>query len=235
VQKIQEKPFTAPGKILLLFSGGTDSAVLLKYMLENKVDVSVLHVHTGWSTYDQKKLKRQAEVVHNIINYYKKKYYAFPLYEATVKLDLSNLHPYLFAKDEQWCHFFAGIYCRHLNIKDIWVGTFTYITKDIEKTSKGTFNYWMYDGQMYEYINYGTRNDWYCRDIKIHCPMTDFKEQGIDSFETKKEAFLYLDPEVRTMVKSCHFSSDIEFCGECYKCQTDVAVGIRNDKGEIIV
>jgi len=232
--KKQEKPFIAPGKILLLFSGGTDSAVLLKYMLEQKVDLHVLYVNTGWSPYNQRRLKRQKEVVDNIIKFYKNKYYDFPFHEATVKMDLPD-SPLVFGKDEHWCHVFSGIYCRQLNIKDIWQANFTYIIKDHYKYGKGEYWYCMYDGEHYEFLSYGTRNDWKCRDIKIHYPVTDFKGEGIDSFETKKEAFLYLEPEVRFMVKSCFDSSYVDFCGKCKKCLLDIAVGIKNDKGEIIV
>jgi hypothetical protein len=217
-------------KELVLFSGGPDSTILLNYLLKQNKKIIVLYVQTGWCYEGQQKIPIQNNVVVNILKYFQEKKYNFEFINSGLFINLPQAFSN-FGTDDQWCTFMAAIICRSLNIKKIWSGYFTY-TENNRKEFTGSGTYWIYDGSLKEYINYGSRNDPDFKDIEYLTPKTVFNNTGIDSFNTKKEAFDSLDFELKKLVRSC--VSEINFCGKCYKCKTYIHHKITNEKGDIL-
>ena len=217
--------------ILLLFSGGVESTVLLKYFLKDSDKlVYVLYTELGYDNISKKRTIEQTKAATNILNYLKDNYRDFNY--GTVKLNLNNIDRQQHIKngfgfDEQWNIFFASMYAKLHGIKDIWIGQFSY--NDYHRME---FNLdpltWYYDGTLEKYALLGSALDFnFSKDLKINFPSRNFKKQGIDSFKTKKEAFDYLEPELRTMIRSCE--GEEKFCGKCFKCTQYIKYGIKND------
>jgi hypothetical protein len=78
-------------KELLLFSGGPDSTVLLKYFLIIKKPLVVLHIQMGWCNGLQPRVKIQKKRVDKLIKYFKKKYYDFEYMDAGIFLNCVRL------------------------------------------------------------------------------------------------------------------------------------------------
>jgi hypothetical protein len=217
--------------ILLLFSGGVESTVLLKHFLkETDQSVYVLYTELGYDEPAQKRIPEQTKVVNQMLNYFKQNYRDFNY--GSVKLNLNKitrsqqLHGG-FGFDEQWNIFFASVYARLNGINDIWIGQFSY--NDYHRIE---FNLnplsWFYDGTLEKYALLGSGLDFnFCKDLKIDFPSRNFKKQGIDSFKSKKEAFNYLEPELQGMVRSCE--GEEKFCGKCFKCTQYIKYEMKND------
>ena len=217
--------------ILLLFSGGVESTVLLKYFLkETDTLVYVLYTELGYDEVSQKKIPEQTKSVNQILNYFKKNYRDFNY--GTVKLNLNKINRMQqsysgFGFDEQWNIFFASIHARLNGINNIWIGQFSY--NDYHRIEYGLEPLsWFYDGTLEKYALLGSCLDFnFFKDLKINFPSRNFKKQGIDSFKTKKEAFDYLEPELQTMIRSCE--GEEKFCGKCFKCTQYIKYGMKND------
>jgi hypothetical protein len=165
-----------------------------------------------------------------VLNYFKNKYRDFNY--SSLELNLNNIVRSQqikngFGFDEQWNLFFASMYAKLNNIKNIWIGQFSYndyhrIEFNLEPLS------WFYDGTLEKYALLGTGLDFnFCKDLKINFPSRNFKKQGIDSFKSKKEAFDYLEPELQAMIRSCEGKE--KFCGKCFKCIQYIQYKIKND------
>jgi len=217
-------------KELVLFSGGPDSTILLEYLLKQKKFIHVLYVQLGYDNTKQKHLQLQNEAVKNVLTYFRKKGHHFDYTSSGIFLDIPKSEP-RFGSDDQWSAFFAGIVCRMYGIKKIWAGFYSY-TYDNRKELLGHGPDWVFDGSLNKFIQYGTTADTNYKDIQYLTPRSVFNRTEIDSFKTKKEAFDSLDPELKTLVRSCY--GDLQFCGECYKCQTYIHHGIKNKKGELL-
>lgn len=217
--------------ILLLFSGGVESTVLLKYFLKNTNSlIYVLYTRLGYDNFAIDRIKEQDIAVEKILNIYQNKYRSFNYGSADVYLNnISREHTDKkgFGYDEQWNCFFASMYARMLNIKEIWLGLFTYSHK--ERVKNGShFQSWFYDGTFEKYASLGSCLDYnFTKDLLIKFPAKEFKGMGIDSLKSKKEAWDYIDEEVRPWVRSCW--SKEKFCGKCYKCVSYINSGIKND------
>lgn len=206
-------------KKLLLFSGGVESTVLLKYFLkETDYSIHILYNQLGYCDFFKKKIPEQNKASNNVLNYFKKNYRDFDY--STTKIDLDvTIQQQMdkgFGFDEQWNMFFAGMYAKIFGIKDIWIAEFSYVNVHGTKM-RGYPAYWFHDGTLEKYMSLGLALDWnYMSNIKINFPSKNFNKTGIDSFNSKKEAFDYLEPELRKLVRSCE--REEKFCGECYKC-----------------
>lgn len=216
--------------ILLLFSGGIESTVLLKYFLKdtNKL-IHVLYTKLGYDDLSKKRIVEQTKAATNVLNFLKKKYRDFNY--SSLDLNLNNItrnkNNICFGYDEQWNIFFGSMYAKLYNIKDIWIGQFS--CNDIHRTE---FNLqplnWYYDGTLEKYALLGSGLDFnFCKDLKINFPSKNFKKQGIDSFVSKKEVFDYLEPELQKIVRSCE--GEEKFCGKCFKCEQYIKYGMKND------
>jgi len=76
--------------ILLLFSGGVESTVLLKHFLKETDElVYVLYTELGYDEVAQKKTLEQTKAVNEILNYFKKNYRDFNY--GNVKLNLNKI------------------------------------------------------------------------------------------------------------------------------------------------
>jgi len=215
-------------KELLCFSGGLDSSVLLKYFLTIKKPLIVLHTQMGWCSDLQPRLKIQKDSVDKIIKYYKKKYYDFEYIDAGIFLNI----PYngaIFGGDEHWCAFIGGLVCRFYNLKRMWLASFSYGWQNRYNFKKEP-PYWLLQGNMNYYLNAATFTQ--KTDIQFCIPKFFYKGKKIDKLKTKKEAWDYLDPEIKKLVRSC--DSSVFFCGKCYKCDTYIYGKMKNKKGEII-
>lgn len=207
--------------ILLLFSGGVESTVLLKYFLkETNADVHVLYTELGYDNLVKERLPEQSIASKNVLEYLKNKYRKFEY--SSLSLYMNNVDHEksinkVFGYDAHWNMFFAAIYAKLNDIKDIWIGQFSY--NDFHRTE---FNLnplnWFYDGTLESFALLGLCLDMnFYKDLKINFPSRNLKGQGIDSFKTKKEAFFYLEKELQVLVRSC--TGKEKFCGKCYKCQ----------------
>jgi hypothetical protein len=217
--------------ILLLFSGGVESTVLLKYFLKetNKL-IHVLYTKLGYDDLSKKKVYEQSKAASNVLNYLKKNYRDFNF--SSLELNLNNItrHQHqegAFGFDEQWNIFFASMHAKLYGINNIWIGQFSYndyhrIEFNLDPLS------WYYDGTLEKYALLGSGLDFnFCKDLKINFPSRNFKKEGIDSFKSKKEAFNYLEPELQKMIRSC--IGEEKFCGKCFKCTQYIKYGMKND------
>jgi 7-cyano-7-deazaguanine synthase in queuosine biosynthesis len=217
--------------IILLFSGGVESTVLLKYFLKDTN--KLIHVLFNKLHYDDVhglKYVEQNKTVDNILNYFKKNYRDFNF--SSTELKLNNVNSVQqeangFGYDEQWNIFFATIYAKLFGIKDIWLGEFTYC--NIHSTiTRGFPAFWFHNGTLEKYALAGTMFDFnFYKDLKINFPSKNFNKTGIDSFKSKKEAFQYLEPELQKMVRSCEGKE--KFCGQCGKCKQYKTLEIVNE------
>jgi 7-cyano-7-deazaguanine synthase in queuosine biosynthesis len=216
--------------ILLLFSGGVESTVLFKYFLKETNElIYILYTELGYDDIAKKRTIEQTKAATDILNYFKKNYRDFNY--GTAKLYLNNvIRQQLkngFGFDDQWNIFFASIYAKLNGIQNIWIGQFSY--NDYHRIE---FNLdpldWFYDGTLEKYALLGTGLDFnFSKGLKINFPSRNFKNQGIDSFKSKKEAFNYLEPELQKMVRSCE--GEEKFCGKCFKCTQYIKYGMKND------
>jgi len=217
--------------ILFLFSGGVESTVLLKYFLkETKEIVHVLNTELGYVDYLKPRLIEQKKAAYSILDYFKKNYRDFNF--SSAQLNLNNIN-YLqhqkagFGFDEQWNLFFAGLYARIYNIENIWLGEFSYCNIHSTKT-RGYPAFWYHDGTLEKYALLGVGLDFnFFKDLKINFPSKNFNKKGIDAFNSKKEAFDYLEPELKKLIRSCE--GEEKFCGKCGKCIQYKELKLLND------
>jgi 7-cyano-7-deazaguanine synthase in queuosine biosynthesis len=217
--------------ILLLFSGGVESTVLLKHFLKDTNElIYVLYTELGYDEISKKRTTEQTKAATNVLNYLKKNYKDFNY--STVKLKLNNVtrQQHLkngFGFDEQWNIFFASMYAKLNGIKNIWIGQFSYNDYHRIEFNLGSLS-WYYDGTLEKYALLGSGLDFnFFKDLKINFPSRNFKKQGIDSFKSKKEAFDYLEPELQILVRSCE--GEEKFCGKCFKCTQYIKYEMKND------
>jgi len=216
--------------ILFLFSGGVESTVLLKYFLkETDQLIHVLHTKLGYDDLTKKRIPEQTKAVNDILNYFSKNYRDFNY--SSLELNLNNItrdqhHEKGFGYDEQFNCFFASMYARIYNIKEIWYGEFSYCNIHSTKT-RGFPAYWFHDGTLEKYALLGSCLDFdFIKDLKINFPSKIFNKTGIDSFNSKKEAFDYLEPELQKLVRSCTGAE--KFCGKCSKCKQYKELKLKN-------
>ena len=214
---------------LLLFSGGPDSTILLKDFLQKGKKIRVLYIEMGWSERMKARIPLQNKAVENVLDYLRKTYGDFEYSKASIHTSMNN-HPedeqHYFGKDDQWCMFFAGMFCRNYNIKKMWLGNFTYTT-EVRRARDGTTDDWKYDGQLNGWLESGARHN----NVPEYCtPKTSFRGTDIDSFKTKKEAWDSLEPALKHLVRSC--TSDQWYCGKCSKCWTAQHYKLRDNVGK---
>jgi hypothetical protein len=217
--------------ILFLFSGGVESTVLLKYFLkETKEIVHVLNTELGYADFTKPRLVEQKKAVYNVLDYLKKNYRDFNF--SSMQLNLNNINMLQhqkagFGYDEQWNIFFASMYAKINNIKNIWLGEFSFCNIHSTKT-RGYPAFWYHDGTLEKYALLGSSLDFnFCKDLKINFPSKNFNNKGIDSFKSKKEAFDYLEPELQILIRSCE--GEEKFCGMCGKCIQYKELKLVND------
>ena len=101
--------------ILILFSGGVESTVLLKYFLkETKQIVHVLNTELGYVDHLKPRIIEQKKAVYSILDYFKKNYRDFNF--SSAQLNLNNINALQqqtsgFGYDEQWNIFFDCFFC----------------------------------------------------------------------------------------------------------------------------
>lgn len=217
--------------ILLLFSGGIESTVLLKHFLKDTNElVYVLHTSLGYDNLSKKRTTEQIKAATNVLNYLKNNYREFNY--GTVKLNLDNINREQhenngFGYDEQWNMFFASMYAKLHGIKNIWIGHFSY-NYQCRKDFNLEPDNWYVDGTLERYALLGCNLDFsFFKDLKINFPSRNFKKESIDSLKSKKEAFDYLEPELQKMIRSCQ--GEEKFCGKCFKCIQYIKYGLKND------
>jgi 23S rRNA (adenine1618-N6)-methyltransferase len=81
-------------------------------------------------------------------------------------------------------------------------------------------------------LNFGTNYDNKFKDLSFVIPRFFYNGKDIDSFKTKKEAWDYLGPELKKLVRSCE--GNVDFCGVCYKCKVYIYQKMTDQKGKII-
>ena len=217
--------------ILLLFSGGVESTVLLKHFLKSTDElIYVLYTELGYDDVSKKRIFEQTKAATNVLNYFEKNYRDFKY--GSVKLNLNNINREQnikngFGFDEQWNLFFAGMYAKLLDIENIWIAEFSYCNTHSTKT-RGYPAYWYHDGTLEKFSSFGLGLDWNkISKLKINFPSKNFKKEGIDSFISKKEAFDYLEPELKKLIRSCE--GEEKFCGKCGKCVQYKELKLVND------
>ena len=168
--------------ILVLFSGGVESTVLLKYFLkETKEIVHVLNTGLGYADFTKPRLIEQKKTVYNILDYFKKNYRDFNF--SSVQLNLNNINTLQqqkagFGYDEQWNLFFAGMYAKIYVIKNIWLGKFSYDDYHRSELNLKPLS-WYVDGTLEKYALLGTCLDFnFFKDLKINFPSRNFKKEG---------------------------------------------------------
>jgi 7-cyano-7-deazaguanine synthase in queuosine biosynthesis len=206
--------------ILFLFSGGVESTVLLKYFLKDtNILVHVLYTELAYDDKSKLRITEQTKAATSILDYLKNNYREFNY--SSCKLTLNNItraqqEKNGFGFDEQWNLFFVSMYAKLYNIKDVWLGEFSYCNIHSTKT-RGYPAFWFHDGTLEKYALMGSGLDFnFFKDLKINFPSKNFKKNGLDSFNSKKEAFDSLEPDLQKLVRSCE--GEEKFCGKCGKC-----------------
>jgi len=217
--------------ILFLFSGGVESTVLLKYFLKDTDKlIHVLYTKLAYDNLSKLRIPEQNVASKNVLEYFIKNYRHFNY--SSCEVHLNNITREQqgqkgFGFDEQWNLFFASMYAKLNNIKDIWLGEFSYCNIHSTKT-RGYPASWYHDGTLEKYALLGSGLDFnFCKDLKINFPSKNFNTQGIDSFKSKKEAFDYLEPELQILIRSCE--GEKKFCGMCGKCIQYKELKLIND------
>ncbi len=217
--------------ILLLFSGGVESTVLLKHFLKDTSElIYVLYTKLGYDDLSKKRISEQTKAATNLLNYLKKNYRDFNY--GSVELSLNNVtrQQHLnnsFGFDEQWNIFFASIYAKLNGIQNIWIGHFSY-NYEARKDFNLPPDNWYTDGTLEKYALLGSALDFdFYKNLNINFPSKNFKKRGIDSLKSKKEAFDYLEPELQVMIRSCE--GEEKFCGKCFKCNQYIKYTMKND------
>ena len=203
---------------LILFSGGTDSTILLKHFLQEKKKVRVLYIQMAWGVHQHKKLELQGKAVGSILDYMRENYGEFEYSEACIYTTLNEptFDKYL-GRDQEWCALFGSMFCNVYNIPRMWTGNFTYTHNLIMERDGVSDDFWNGDDLAF-WLNCGTR---FADDPPEYCtPRLKYKGKGIDRFKNKKVAWNTLEKELQKKVRSC--LSDKWFCGECYKCTQEM-------------
>jgi len=218
-------------KELILFSGGVDSTVLLKFFLKKNKNLLVLYNDLSWCHNASPRLKIQKKKVLLLIDYFKKNYKDFEFTTSGIFLNLPYEPKLQFGTDDQWNVFLASIICRMYGIKKIWAASFSY-----GWNNRKMFNLppplWFTQKNMQHWINSATLNDNNFKDLQFLIPKFYYQGKEIDSLETKKEAWDYLENSLKKLVRSC--VSDLDFCGKCYKCDTYILHKLKNINGKIL-
>jgi 7-cyano-7-deazaguanine synthase in queuosine biosynthesis len=208
---------------LVLFSGGIDSTVLLKFLLKetNKL-IRVLYNKLGYDNLAKDRLNEQNISSKNILKYLFKKYRPFEYTTIDINFSFTRGKDTDWL-DDQWNAFLAGKVCRKYNIDSTWIGYFHY-NYNTRKKYKGSETYWYHDGSLDKLFNMGHGLN---KNLKLNIPYYVFNGTSIDSLKTKKEAYDYLELELQSMVRSCEGKE--KFCGQCYKCSVYIQEKIKND------
>jgi len=201
---------------LILYSGGVDSSVLLKYCLERQSNpLKVIYIEIGHCKVGRERNIEQNKAVEKCINYFKKNYRHFDF--NTIKLELNipeldNESKGFFWTDDQWCAFFAGRICETTQIKNVLTGHFTYNSL-MGILYHRRVDYWYYDNSLIDiFKSQILKNKENFHYIFPH----QFMGNGIDEFKTKLEAWNYLDKEIQDNLRVC--TSEVFHCGKCKKC-----------------
>lgn len=213
---------------LLLFSGGLDSTVLLKFFLKDtNKKLRVVYNKLGYDNLANDRLIEQNKAADNILNYFYKKYRHFEYSYMNIDFSFYRREIHQLWLDDQWNAFLSGILCRDYNIETVWLAYFSYNYNNRKKL-KGDTAYWYHDGSLDKILKIGYQlgTNKECN-AKLCLPFYAFKGTLIDSLKTKKEAYDYLEPELQKMIRSC-FGKE-KFCGKCFKCETYIKEKIKND------
>jgi 7-cyano-7-deazaguanine synthase in queuosine biosynthesis len=216
---------------LFLFSGGVESTVLLKYFLKDTEKLlHVLYTELAYDEPSKKRLTEQKIASKEVLNYLNNNYRGFNY--SSLSLNLNNISRERtlkngFGFDEHWNLFFAGMYAKFFDIENIWIAEFSYCNTHSTKT-RGYPAYWYHDGTLEKFASLGLGLDWNkIYNLKINFPSRNFNKTKIDSFNSKKEAFDYLEPELKKLIRSCE--GEEKFCGKCGKCVQYKELGLVND------
>jgi hypothetical protein len=204
---------------LVLFSGGLDSTVLLKFLLqENKNPITVLNIRYLWKKEFNKNYKIQHKIVKKLIKYFKKNYRDFNYREICFTMGNTPFIDFeVKLGEDHFSAILAGSYIAQSNkeIKDVWMGHFTYNDLSAIQLNKRV-NWWFFDNSLNLAVN-SIPNICGIKNINICSPSLAFKGNSIDSFVTKKEAFNYLEKDLQDLIRSC--TGDNYFCEKCFKCK----------------
>lgn len=212
---------------LVLFSGGVDSTVLLKYFLKdtNKL-IRVAYNQLGYDNNAQARIKEQNIVAKAILKYLFKKYRAFEY--TTMDINFSFIRgKYNYWLDDQWNCFLAGIICRKYNIDNVWLAHYGYNTNYRMNVLKKTKAEWLHNGSLNKILQMGyTLGDEQIKNtnLKVIFPY-HFYGKEIDYLKTKREAYDYLEPDLQKLVRSCERAE--AFCGKCTKCKMFISYGME--------
>lgn len=217
--------------LLVLYSGGVDSNVLLKYCLEKQSNpLKVLYLEIGHHKIGKKRIFEQNKSVEKCINHFKKNYRSFDF--NTIKLEINvpefdDVRENVFWNDDQWCAFFAGRICETTQIKNVITGHFTYNSL-IGLLQHQRVDYWYYDNSLVDIFKSQISKN---KEDFFYIFPHMFQGIGIDEFKTKLEAWNYLEKELQQNLRVCE--SDVFHCGKCKKCLHLSYYNIRNNNERI--
>jgi len=218
--------------ILLLYSGGVDSNVLLKYCLERQSSpLKVIYIEIGNCKLGKERIQEQNKAVQKCINYFMKNYRKFDFNTVKLEINIPEFDDLWGAgvswTDDQWCAFFAGRICELTQIKKVLSGHFTYNSL-MGILQHQRVDYWYYDNSLVDIFKsqiFKNKEDFHY--IFPHM----YLGKDIDQFKTKLEAWNYLDKEIQENLRVCE--SNVFHCGKCKKCLHLSYHGIRK-KNETI-
>jgi len=210
-------------KSIVLFSGGVESTVLLKWLLLNSnIELHVLYIKLKYFNGGiTDRYLEQDKIVKKSIKYFKKNYRYFKFQTIDFKVDQDGFEPL----DEYLCYSFAGYIAAINNIEHVWFGHFTYCSLTSIQFNKRVEKEYYDKSYIDPFLNFWP-NQLLKKDIKIHIPSRDYGGKEMDTFVSKLHAFQYLENDLQKLVRSC-FGKE-KFCGKCKKCLHYKFYGINN-------
>jgi 7-cyano-7-deazaguanine synthase in queuosine biosynthesis len=203
-------------KEIILFSGGVDSAVLLKWLLINtNTDYLVIFLNHNNNNIQEKKADK-------LINIFKIKFRDFEYIKLKFNIKTDKRFDLMV---DQVLLFLTGILCYERNIEKVWMGHFSYCSFHHYQFNNKIDNFW-YNGELIPFIQSFSKASDSLLKPKLMLPSQVYEGKHLDSFINKKTAYDYLDKEIQEKTRSC-YTKNKNFCGTCYKCNQYKLFGIK--------
>tara|TARA_R110002126_G_scaffold236415_1_gene380000 strand:- start:27 stop:650 length:624 start_codon:yes stop_codon:yes gene_type:complete len=203
-------------KEIILFSGGVDSAVLLKWLLVNtNKDYLVIFINLQDINIQEKRVEK-------LIKIFKTKFRDFEFIKMKFHIKTDKFFSDMV---DQVILSLTGIMCFQRNLENVWMGHFSYCSLHHYQFNNKIDQFW-YNGELPPFLESFPKASNSSIKPKLKLPSQVNQGTHLDSFVSKKMAYDYLDKEIQKYVRSC-YTKEHSFCGTCYKCKQYQLFGIQ--------
>lgn len=203
-------------KEIILFSGGVDSSVLLKWLLINTTtDYAVVFINLNDADIQENRVEK-------LVKIYKNKFRDFEFIKIKFQIKTDKAFDQMI---DQVLLFLTGIICFRQGLEKVWLGHFSYCSFHHYQFNNKVDQFW-YNNELPPFLESFPKASQCSIKPKLMLPSHVYQGKHLDSFQTKKIAYDYLDKEIQEHTRSCyHFEES--FCGVCYKCKQYERFGIK--------